>query len=197
MVKNIKGGKHKHIKKGPRPNDNGVLLLASDNPGSVYGLITKRFGTVFEVQCANEDVVRASIRGKFRKKVWIAIGDIVLVDGSQLDKYYIIHKYTPDQARQLQVRREINFDVTETVNDGIEFDENNADNSDAYLTKPDSTTDDYDTESGSDMDSNPEMVNQNRLEQKFQNKNRGAKTAVREIGRNMQRDKKTRATLKV
>merc|ERR1739838_96727 len=49
------------------------------------------------------------IRGKMRKKVWIVPGDIVLVScrDFQEDRGDIIHKYLPDEARQLKAKKEI------------------------------------------------------------------------------------------
>lgn len=44
------------------------------------------------------------IRGKLRKKVWINVGDIILVGlrDYQDDKGDVILKYTPDEARRLK-----------------------------------------------------------------------------------------------
>ena len=114
MPRNMKGGKHKHIKKRSRYNKDETLLLASDQPGSMYAIITKKLGTSFEVSCSNGKTEYALIRGKFRNKVWMNIGDIVLINKAELDKYHIIHKYTPDQARQLKAKKEITFDVRGT-----------------------------------------------------------------------------------
>lgn len=114
MPRNMKGGKHKHIKKRPKYNKDETLLLASDQPGSMYAIITKKLGTSFEVSCSNGKTEYALIRGKFRKKVWMNIGDIILINKAELDKYHIIHKYTPDQAKQLKAKKEITFDVRGT-----------------------------------------------------------------------------------
>ena len=111
MPKNLRGGKHKHIKKGSRvEKKEETLPLASDEPGRMYAEVQKKMGTSFEVTCDNGKTERALITGKFRKRVWINVKDIVLIAG-ELNSYYIIYKYTPDQARQLKFKGLINFDV--------------------------------------------------------------------------------------
>ena len=49
------------------------------------------------------------IRGKMRKKVWVAAGDIVLLGlrDYQESKADVILKYTADEARNLKVFKEI------------------------------------------------------------------------------------------
>jgi translation initiation factor 1A len=73
------------------------------------------------------------IRGQMRKRVWINVGDIVLVSlrEYQDDKADIIHKYTPDEARSLKAYGELPANVRpnetdfmggdESESDGIEF----------------------------------------------------------------------------
>jgi len=138
MPRNLRGGKHKHAKRGSRQEKDETLTLAGDQPGCMYAMIQKKLGTAFEVLCSNGKTERALIRGKFRCKVWMNIGDIVLVDGSELGKFYIIHKYTPDQARQLKSKGEISFDVKGSSDqDGVLFEgeENNSSDEDDELFK--------------------------------------------------------------
>ena len=72
------------------------------------------------------------IRGQMRKRVWINIGDIVLVSLREFQdsKADIIHKYTPDEARSLKAYGELPANVRpneteglgeESESDGIEF----------------------------------------------------------------------------
>lgn len=131
MPKNLKGGKHKHIKKGNRYQKNDTLILASEQQGCMYGIVTKKYGTIFDVLCSNGKTERASVRGKFRCKVWINVNDLVLVNGTELGKFYIVHKYTPDQARQLKSKGEITFDVkSNNDQDDIEFEDEKEDSID-------------------------------------------------------------------
>ena len=48
-------------------------------------------------------------------------------------KYYIIHKYTPDQARQLKSKGEITFDVVASDHDDIIFAEDEDNKPDDYI----------------------------------------------------------------
>merc|ERR1719190_131805 len=66
------------------------------------------------------------IRGKLRKKVWIAQSDIVLVGlrDYQDAKADVILKYSPDEARNLKSYGEEGYD------DEIEFDEVSSDEED-------------------------------------------------------------------
>lgn len=73
------------------------------------------------------------IRGQMRKRVWITVGDIVLVSLREFQdsKADIIWKYTPDEARSLKAYGEIpasvrpneteGFGGDESESDGIEF----------------------------------------------------------------------------
>lgn len=130
MPKNLRGGKHKHIKRGTRYIKDETLILASDQPGCMYAIIQKKLGRAFEVLCSNGKVERALNRGKFRNKVWMNPGDIVLVDGTELNKLYIVHKYTPDQAKQLKSKGEISFDIKKNDQNEIIFDDENNSSSD-------------------------------------------------------------------
>jgi len=58
------------------------------------------------LQCYDGITRTGLIRGTMRRRVWINAGDIVLIGlrEFQEDKADIIHKYSTDEARQLQVR---------------------------------------------------------------------------------------------
>lgn len=125
MPRNLKGGKHKHIRKGNRYQKDESLQLASDIPGSLYAIITKKHGNGFDVLCSNGKTEFAIIRGKFRGKVWMNINDVVLVDGSELNMYIIVKKYTADEIRKLKAKGEITFDIKGgNSEDNIVFDDN-------------------------------------------------------------------------
>lgn len=58
------------------------------------------------------------IRGKMRKKIWINVGDIILVSLREFtkdqvsDKADVVHKYTPQEARKLKKLNELPADAT-------------------------------------------------------------------------------------
>jgi translation initiation factor 1A len=62
-----------------------------------------------EAQCFDGEKRLAHIRGKMRKKVWIAQGDIILLSlrEYQDEKADVILKYTNDEARALKAAGEI------------------------------------------------------------------------------------------
>jgi translation initiation factor 1A len=63
-----------------------------------------------EALCIADGKLRqCHIRGKMRKKVWVAAGDIVLVAlrEYQDDKADVVAKYAPDEARELKKRGEL------------------------------------------------------------------------------------------
>jgi translation initiation factor 1A len=111
--------------------------------GTEYGIITKMLGAGrVEAKCFKDNVVRnCAICGRMKKKVWLNVGDIVLVSlrDFQDNKADIVHKYAVDEARQLKQMGEIPSSVrvnevvsvqedteqndnSEDVNDDFDFD---------------------------------------------------------------------------
>ena len=74
-----------------------------------------------EAHCYDGATRLCHIRGKMRKKVWVAAGDIVLLGlrDYQDDKADVIHKYTADEARNLKQYGELpeNARINETAVD--------------------------------------------------------------------------------
>ena len=114
MGKNIKGGKNfkKQKKGGSRERE---LLFREDD--QEYARIIKLLGDGrFECQIFNsnkETNVIGKICGSMRKRVWVNIGDVVLVSKRSFDSSScdIIHKYTPDEASNLRSFEEIPSNV--------------------------------------------------------------------------------------
>ena len=78
--------------------------LVLKEEGQEYGQITKNLGNSrLEVQCANGSKVIGVIRGAIRRKMWICVGDIVLVGLRDYEdgKVDIISRYTPEEAKEL------------------------------------------------------------------------------------------------
>jgi translation initiation factor 1A len=114
MGKNIKGGKNfKKQKKGPVKERE--LIFREDN--QEYARIIKQLGDGrFECQIFNsnsETNVIGKICGSMRKRVWVQIGNIVLVSGRSFDlsNCDIIHKYTDEEAKSLKDYKEIPSNV--------------------------------------------------------------------------------------
>jgi translation initiation factor 1A len=110
MGKNTKGGKNfKKQKKGPAKERE--LIFRDDE--QAYARIIKQLGDGrFECQILNSNSdtnVIGKICGSMRKRVWIQIGNIVLVSGRSFDSSNcdIIHKYTDEEAQSLKDYEEI------------------------------------------------------------------------------------------
>ena len=75
-----------------------------------YGQVAKMLGNGrLEATCFDGTTRLCHIRGKFRKRVWINAGDIILLGLREYQdgKADVIHKYTPEEARTLKAYGEI------------------------------------------------------------------------------------------
>lgn len=103
-----KGGKNR--RRGRNATDGFKRELIMREEAQEYAQITKMLGNGrVEVLCFDGVKRRAHIRGKMRKRVWMAQGDIVLVTlrDFQDDQCDVVHKYTSDEARQLKSAGEL------------------------------------------------------------------------------------------
>lgn len=111
MPINKKGGKNHRKSKNSNPETKRELVFKSDN--EAYGQILKSLGNSrFKVLCDDEKERIAHLRGSMLRKVWVQIGDIVLLGlrsniQTQDDKCDILHRYTPDEARNLKAYKEL------------------------------------------------------------------------------------------
>ena len=135
MTRN-KGGKHHRKSKG-FDDETMKKQLEFKEPGQEYALITKMLGNGrCECKCADGLTRLGHIRGTMRKRVWINIGDTVLISLREYQdaKADIIHKYTATETKTLVSYGEIQTsmtssqqtsnDITDTVEDcPIDFDD--------------------------------------------------------------------------
>ena len=112
MAKNKGLGGKKHRKSKGTANIPRELVFKTD--GQVYAQVIGLLGGGFlKIKVFNEngsiDESRAHIRGKLRKRVWIKIGDVILVTIRDYQEgiYDIILKYNDDEARSLRSYHEI------------------------------------------------------------------------------------------
>ena len=114
MGKNTKGGKS-FKKQKKSPSRERELLFREEE--QEYARIIKQFGDGrFECQIFNTDTettVIGKICGSMRKRVWINVGDVVLVSKRSFDSFScdIIYKYTHDEALYLRSLEEIPLNV--------------------------------------------------------------------------------------
>jgi len=104
-----KGGKNK--RKGKNQTETKRELLFKED-GQAYAQVIKPYGNGrFEVLVDDEKRRIAHVRGAMIKKVWIMVGDIILVGlrgDTKDDKCDIIHRYEPDEVRNLKAYGELN-----------------------------------------------------------------------------------------
>ncbi|CAG9466103.1 unnamed protein product [Pedinophyceae sp. YPF-701] len=110
-----KGGKNRRRGKGI--NDEKRELIFKED-GQEYAQVMKMLGNGrLDAMCIDGKKRLCHIRGKMRKKVWIAVGDIVLLSlrDYQDEKADVILKYMADEARALKAHGELPENVR--VND--------------------------------------------------------------------------------
>lgn len=105
-----KGGKNQRRKKNSG-FDERVRELQFKDEDQEYGIITKLLGDC-RCEClitGTSNTVRGDIRGKMRGKVYINIGDHILMSKRDWDPtvYDIIHKYTQSEIDKLKINGEI------------------------------------------------------------------------------------------
>uniref|UniRef100_A0A7S0YR93 Eukaryotic translation initiation factor 4C n=1 Tax=Polytomella parva TaxID=51329 RepID=A0A7S0YR93_9CHLO len=103
-----KGGKNR--KRGKNENEEEKRELIYKEDGQEYAQVIRMLGNGrLEAQCIDGKKRLCHIRGKMRKKVWVATGDIVLLGlrDYQDDKADVILKYTADEARVLKQYKEL------------------------------------------------------------------------------------------
>ena len=134
MPKNKKGGKG--AKKGKNIQVN-TQLITKQNDGEEYGIIKSKNGNGrFTIYCFDDKTRTGIIRGKDRKRKWVNIDDIVLVEKwdfeTNSEKCTIINTYEKSDVNKLIKNNEINnlfidknkSDFTNDLNDEDIFDRN-------------------------------------------------------------------------
>jgi translation initiation factor 1A len=103
-----KGGKkHKRGKKGGTETTRELVLKDDEQE---YAVAEKMLGNSrIQLKCTDGKDRLGIIRGAMKKKIWIQMGDLVLVSTRdyQDNKADIIHKYTPDEVRILKKKGEV------------------------------------------------------------------------------------------
>ena len=113
-----RGGRHR--KKGA---GTGKRELVYKEEGQEYGQVSKLLGSGrMEVNCFDGKTRLAKVRGKFKRRVWVNVGDIILVNVREFDegKGDIIHVYYYDEAKALKQVGELPSDTNITENKALE-----------------------------------------------------------------------------
>ena len=109
-------------------------MIYKDNEGQDYAIVKSLSGDCrIRATCCSDAVERVChIRGKMKKKIWIKVGDVILIAFREFqeDKCDVIHKYSDEEAKMLRKQGEIRTAMSEVLDtieeeksdDGIEFD---------------------------------------------------------------------------
>lgn len=91
--------------KGNMQNQKRDLVYADTASGEDYAQCRKALGNLrLELQLANGKKVIGVIRGVMARKIYITVGDVVLISKREFnenDVVDVIHRYMPTQVRQL------------------------------------------------------------------------------------------------
>eukprot|EP00940_MAST-03C_sp_MAST-3C-sp2_P003294 g3294.t1 len=103
-----KGGKNR--RRGKNEKEETKRALDFKEHGQEYAQVLKMLGNGrLQAYCFDGKKRLCRIRGKMRKRVWVQVGDIVLVGLREFqdEKADVIQKYTPDEARNLKIYGEL------------------------------------------------------------------------------------------
>lgn len=129
---NKKGGKNKKNKNNAFV-EKRTLFYPEDL--QEYGKISKLLGDRrINVILADNTEVLAIIPGKFRKRCWMKVNDIIIVSKREFqeDRWDVCYKYNDDEIRQLAKEKEIpnsflDNNITSTTDIFIDSEEENQD----------------------------------------------------------------------
>lgn len=133
MVKNKgKGGKNR--RRGKNDSEMSKREITFKEDGQEYAQVTRMLGNGrLEAFCFDGVNRLCHIRGKLRKRVWIGVGDIVLLGlrDFQDQKADIILKYDGDEARSLksygELPESVQINAGGEIMEGEDFGDDNFD----------------------------------------------------------------------
>lgn len=120
----VKGGKKVRRGAGKDFGSTKELLIKEDQ--QEYALIMKILGSErFECKCFDGQTRLGHVRGKMKKKVWITVGNYVLISlrDYQDSKCDIFHRYSDDEVRKLRNMGELPSDTFVGVENDKEEDD--------------------------------------------------------------------------
>ena len=103
-----KGGKNR--RRGKNEKDEEKRELDFKEHGQEYAQVLKMLGNGrLEAYCFDGKKRLCHIRGKMRKRVWVGVGDIILVGLREFQdaKADVIQKYSAEEARNLKIYGEL------------------------------------------------------------------------------------------
>ena len=109
MGKKNQGGKKKHRGKKQQDERQMKLEILKDEGTEYAKVLERKGGPHLSVRLLTGETVMGVIRGKMRRRVWMAQNDVILVGirDFQDGKVDILHKYPEEHVRQLVEMGEI------------------------------------------------------------------------------------------
>ena len=162
-------GRGRGGKRGKRKGGfGGKRELVYKEDGQEYGQIQKLLGSG-RMSCMCFDGVErlVKVRGKFKRRVWVNVNDIVLVNVREFEesKGDIVHVYYYDEAKQLKQQGELPKDLkiekSKTNDEGdldIQFEEDEAEVKKKTVKKEKQNLDDFMPNSSSEDEDEEEII---------------------------------------
>lgn len=123
MPKKKKGNNRHRQQKKQQANANLRDMVFRED-GQQYAQVVRLLGHCrLEAFCFDGTTRLAHIRGNMRRRVWIRVGDILLISlrDYQDEKADVIHRYSDDESRILKANNEIPAHIRlDSVNDTME-----------------------------------------------------------------------------
>ena len=155
MPKNTGMGGNKRKKGKKQVQEDRELRIKEE--GEEYAQITKILGDGrFHCKCADGVDRVAHLRGKFRKRVWLGNGDIILVSLREFEpeKCDVVEKYKEKEVAKLKKENEI--PETMVLPHGADAEEKDEVEGDIYFEDKEVTTKKKENSSGFDIESDKE-----------------------------------------
>lgn len=109
------GGKKKKRSANSSFHSSKREMIYKNGNDQEYGFVEKLLGDMrCNVILNDKSTIICKIKGSFKRRLWINIGDIVLISRRSFeDKGDIIYKYTADEAEHLKNMGELNLEKDE------------------------------------------------------------------------------------
>jgi translation initiation factor 1A len=117
MAYHKRGGNHNKKKgsgKGGNTGGEEIIRVPLPREGQVFGIIEQALGSGWmDVRCSDGKIRRCRIPGKLKRRMWMRVGDVVVVQPWQVqsdERGDIVYRYTRTQVDWLLRRGKISRD---------------------------------------------------------------------------------------
>ena len=197
MPKNTGMGGNKRKKGKKQVQEDRELRMKDES--EEYAQIVKILGDGrFQCKCADGIDRVAHVRGKMRKRIWLANGDIILVSlrDFEPEKCDVIEKYKEKEVAKLKKENEIpEFMVLPSGADAEEKDEGEGDiffEDQEVTTKKKESSNGFDIESDNEEEEEKEEENEDKKEEKEEKEEKDEDEDEKEEEKEKEREKKSK-----